>query len=222
MFQVTLVSGDASLITSLRGPLVDAGYEVVALAGSEESEPDPAAAADVLAVDWRGASLRPAPPFVEMRRAWPRALLIAVVTSDQLADLPPNIEDFVLPPLAPEEFVARIRQALWRRRGAGPGDLIVAGDLRLDLTSFQVLVGGQAIALTYMEYQLLRYLMTHAGMVVTRETLLNRVWGYDYYGGMRTVDVHIRRLRAKLGSVAARQIETVRNAGYRFAEVPGP
>ena len=220
MFQVTLVSGDESLITSLRGPLADAGYDVVALSGSEEAEPDPAAAADVLAVDWRGMPLRPAAPFAELRRAWPRALLVAVVTSDQLADLPPGLEDFVLPPLSPQEFVARIRQALWRRRGASLDDLIVAGDLTLDLTNFQVLVGRQAIALTYMEYQLLRYLMTHAGIVVTRETLLNRVWGYDYYGGIRTVDVHIRRLRAKLGSVAARQIETVRNAGYRFVEMP--
>ena len=222
MFRVALVSGDASLITSLRGPLADAGYEVVALSGSEESEPDPAAAADVLAVDWRGAPLRPAPPFAGLRRAWPRALLIAVVTGESTcrsAARPRRLR--LAPAVAGRVRGPRSPGALAASRGRS-GDLIVAGDLSLDLTSFQVLVGGQAVALTYMEYQLLRYLMTHVGMVVTRETLLNRVWGYDYYGGMRTVDVHIRRLRAKLGPVAARQIETVRNAGYRFAEMPAP
>ena len=220
MDRVTLVSPDPSLIVSLRLPLRDAGYDVVTLSGGEEAQPDPAAAPDVLALDWRGTPLQPAPPFALLTQAWPRALTIAVVTHHQLPEMPPALEDFVLPPIPPEEFVARVRQALWRRRGANPADLLVAGDLTLDRTSFQVLVGGQAVPLTYMEYQLLRYLMTHAGAVVTRDTLLNRVWGYDYYGGSRTVDVHIRRLRAKLGAVAARHIETVRHAGYRFVESP--
>ena len=220
MDRVTLVSSDPYLIDAVRGPLRDAGYNVVTLSGAEETEPDPAAAPDILALDWRQTPLQPAPPFALLSRAWPKARTIVVVAPDQIPDLPPGLEDFILPPIHPDEFVARVRQALCRRRGADSAGLLTAGDLTLDLTNFQALVAGQAVPLTYMEYQLLRYLMTNAGDVVTRDTLLNRVWGYDYYGGSRTVDVHIRRLRAKLGATAARHIETIRNAGYRFVDSP--
>ena len=81
--------------------------------------------------------------------------------------------------------------------------------------TYQVTVDGQAVAFTYMEYELLKFLMTHPNRVFSREALLSRVWGYDYYGGARTVDVHIRRVRAKLGHVArVARIKTVRSVGY--------
>src|SRR5438128_1534070 len=91
---------------------------------------------------------------------------------------------------------------------------------RLDLGGYpwQSVCSGRPLDLTYMEYELLKFLASHPGKVFTRETLLSRVWGYDYYGGARTVDVHIRRLRAKLGEEHANLISTVRSVGYRFGE----
>ena len=86
----------------------------------------------------------------------------------------------------------------------------------MNLETYQATIDGRAMDLTYMEYELLRFLATNPQRVFTRETLLNRVWGYEYYGGARTVDVHIRRLRAKLGEENAHLIQTVRSVGYKF------
>ena len=98
-------------------------------------------------------------------------------------------------------------------------DLIEYGPLMLNLETYQAAVAGRVLDLTYMEYELLRFLAGHPAKVFTRETLLSRVWGYEYYGGARTVDVHIRRLRAKLGEEHAHLIQTVRSVGYRFGQV---
>ena len=94
-------------------------------------------------------------------------------------------------------------------------------DLVLDLGNYKVFVAGQLVTLTYKEYELLRFLAQNKDKVFTREALLNRVWGYDYYGGARTVDVHIRRLRSKLEDNEHTFIETVRNVGYRFISGEG-
>ena len=89
----------------------------------------------------------------------------------------------------------------------------------LNLETYQAAVAGRVLDLTYMEYELLKFLAGHPAKVFTRETLLSRVWGYEYYGGARTVDVHVRRLRAKLGEEHAHLIQTVRSVGYRFGQV---
>ena len=95
------------------------------------------------------------------------------------------------------------------------------GPLALNPLSYQVSLDGRALDLTYMEYELVKLLIGHPGRVYTREEILAQVWGYDYYGGMRTVDVHVRRVRAKLGQDHAWLIETVRGVGYRLARVHG-
>ena len=92
------------------------------------------------------------------------------------------------------------------------------GPLAINLETFQASVSGKTLDLTFMEYELLRFLASNPGKVFTRETLLNRVWGYEYYGGARTVDVHVRRLRAKLGEANAHLIQTVRSVGYRMSQ----
>jgi DNA-binding response OmpR family regulator len=92
------------------------------------------------------------------------------------------------------------------------------GGLVLNLETYQAVIDNEPLDLTYMEYELLKFLAQHPGKVFTRETLLSRVWGYEYYGGARTVDVHIRRLRAKLGEEHASLISTVRSVGYRFGQ----
>ena len=108
------------------------------------------------------------------------------------------------------------RHLFWRTgRGTRP-ELVEYGDLVLNLETYQAALGGRPLDLTYMEYELLKFFATHPGKVFTREQLLSRVWGYEYYGGARTVDVHVRRLRAKLGEEHANLIQTVRSVGYRF------
>ena len=98
------------------------------------------------------------------------------------------------------------------------GERIEYGPLLLDLETYEASVNAQPLDLTFMEYELLRFLAASPGRVFTREVLLSRVWGYEYYGGARTVDVHIRRLRAKLGEEHASLIHTVRSVGYRLGE----
>jgi DNA-binding response OmpR family regulator len=106
----------------------------------------------------------------------------------------------------------------WRTGRGKQHDVIAYGPLALNLETYQAVIAGRPLDLTYMEYELLRFLAAHPGKVFTRETLLSRVWGYEYYGGARTVDVHIRRLRAKLGEENAHLIDTVRSVGYRFGK----
>jgi len=147
-----------------------------------------------------------------------RLAVIALVRPQQLTDLDPAlaVDDFIVQPAEREELTARIRRALRRHRGASSEDVIRCGDLLMDLANYKVFVADRPVELTYKEYELLRFLATHRDQVCTRETILNRVWGYDFYGGARTVDVHIRRLRSKIEDRTHTFIETVRNVGYRF------
>jgi DNA-binding response OmpR family regulator len=155
------------------------------------------------------------------KRDIPLEPLLLLVTSTQLADLELRddlFDDFCLSPVRQTELDSRLKHLFWRTgRGTRP-ELIEYGPLVLNLETYQAAIGGRPLDLTYMEYELLKFLASHPGKVFTRETLLSRVWGYDYYGGARTVDVHVRRLRAKLGEEQAALISTVRSVGYRFGE----
>jgi DNA-binding response OmpR family regulator len=113
----------------------------------------------------------------------------------------------------------RLRLAMLTRRTGGAGEAIVRlGPLSINTESYQVFVSGRVLDLTYKEFELLRFLTQRPGRVFTRGELLQQVWGYNFYGGTRTVDVHVRRLRAKLGSEHEGLIQTVRGVGYRAAE----
>lgn len=138
-------------------------------------------------------------------------LLLVPVTGLALVNRDWGMADFMTDGAEPAELDARIR--LLAR--AGDSHSLAVGALRLDEGAYQVTLAGEPLNLTYTEFELLRYLMQHPGRVLSREVLLNQVWGYDYFGGTRTVDVHIRRLRAKLGQFD-HFIGTVRNVGYRF------
>ncbi|MFA9563277.1 MAG: winged helix-turn-helix domain-containing protein, partial [Acidimicrobiales bacterium] len=127
-------------------------------------------------------------------------------------------DDFCLTPFHPRELEARLSHLLAASDREVRPDLIEHGELVLNLETYQAAVSGNSLDLTYMEYELLKFLASSPGKVFTRETLLSRVWGYDYYGGARTVDVHIRRLRSKLGEEHAAYIHTVRSVGYRFGQ----
>ena len=125
-------------------------------------------------------------------------------------------DDFLLYPYRVTELAARIRMLMWRNHKVDPSSEVRAGGLVLNLSTYEVTEGGRTIDLTFKEYELLRYLVTHRGRVYTRQHLLAKVWGEDYYGGPRTVDVHIRRIRSKIEAAGQAYIQTVRSVGYRF------
>ena len=147
---------------------------------------------------------------------------IALVPRGRVADMDFTIEfnDFITLPVDPEELMARARHVQWRVTGVDSRDLIRVGDMVIDTSRYEVTVGSNGVLLTFKEYELLRELATQRGKVRTREVLLNRVWGYNYFGGTRTVDVHVRRLRSKIEDADHTFIETIRNVGYRFKELP--
>ncbi len=149
--------------------------------------------------------------------------VLVLVGGGQLDDLTLRddvFDDFCLTPFHPTEFEARVRHLMWSPGGEQEvrADLVEYGGLVLNLETYQATIAKRPLDLTYMEYELLKFLAQNPGKVFTREILLSRVWGYEYYGGARTVDVHIRRLRAKLGEEYASLIATVRSVGYRFGQ----
>ena len=143
---------------------------------------------------------------------------LAVVTAEWGAD------DVVLSSVSPAEFEARLRLAIGRLQSAAEDDpeahVIRSGGVTVDEATYTAKLNGRTLDLTYKEFELLKYLAQHPGRVFSRQQLLQEVWGYDYFGGTRTVDVHVRRLRAKLGSEHETLIGTVRNVGYRFVAPP--
>ena len=147
---------------------------------------------------------------------------LVLVAGGQLADLELRddlFDDFCLTPVHPTELDARLRHLLVSIATVAPrSDLVTYDDLALNLETYQASIADRPLDLTYMEYELLKFLAQNPGKVFTREILLSRVWGYEYYGGARTVDVHVRRLRAKLGEEHADLIQTVRSVGYRFGQ----
>lgn len=146
--------------------------------------------------------------------------VIVAVDEDELASGIGVAEghELLVAPFSAEELRARIARARRAVNGVDHDDVVRVAGLELDLATYQVTVDGRPADFTYMEYELLKFLVTHPRRAFTREALLARVWGYDYYGGARTVDVHVRRVRAKLGSELAARIKTVRSVGYRWED----
>ncbi len=141
--------------------------------------------------------------------------VVLVVSSDQLAMIEgvEGISDFIIAPVDPIEFRIRLNRLGAETSGE---DLVVFKDLELNPLTYQANLATGPLDLTFMEYELLRVLVENPVRVWSREQLLSKVWGYEYYGGARTVDVHIRRLRSKLGEERSSWITTVRSVGYRF------
>ena len=147
--------------------------------------------------------------------------VLVLVAGNQLPDMQLRddlFDDFMITPFHPLELEARLRHLLWKAgRGARP-EVLSYGPLTINIDTYQAEVDSRKMDLTFMEYELLKFLTSNPGRVFDRETLLSRVWGYEYYGGARTVDVHIRRLRTKLGEEHAHLIQTVRSVGYKLGQ----
>lgn len=127
------------------------------------------------------------------------------------------VDEFVFPEVSEAELRLRLTM-LWNRRGDTGGSVVRLGPVAINVETYQVTTGSRALDLTFKEFELLRFLAEHPGRVFSRAKLLQEVWGYDFYGGTRTVDVHVRRLRSKLGPEHEQLIETVRGVGYRAAQ----
>lgn len=172
--------------------------------------------AEVILVDARSRSVDAA-AVIRKLRGDVEAPFLVILTAEEIRDFDWScgVSDFLVGNSSPEELEARITR-LAHPLPAEPSDVIRRGDITIDRERFEVRVRGEILDLTFKEFELLEYLASRPGKVCSRRDLLTEVWGYEYFGGTRTVDVHIRRLRAKLGHESAGMIDTVRNVGYRF------
>ncbi len=220
MYSIFLLANRGNGLQPLLETVSRAGLSC--LFGSEFSQVEDAASSqqtnmDVVLLDVE--SFRPAErrELVEGCREL-RVPVLAVVPGADVDAYDPalNPDEFILSPIQPGELLARIKQAIYRVSGPVGAQLLKVGDLVIDLERYDVLMAGRRVSLTYKEFQLLVMLASNPGRVYTRDVLLSQVWGYDYLGGTRTVDVHVRRLRSKIEDPDHSFVETVWNVGYRF------
>jgi DNA-binding response OmpR family regulator len=200
--------------TELAEALAGLGVSSVPVADATEvADRQPEAGWDALIVDM---GTDPSRAVAMARRVKESIGLPILALADHAADLAnvSEFDDFLLAPVNPDELRIRLRR-LTSPTG-GDVETIQFKDLELNLATYQATVGDEPVDLTYMEYELLRFFVTHPSRAWSRAQILSQVWGYDYFGGSRTVDVHVRRLRAKLGEERSSWIATVRSVGYRF------
>jgi len=220
---VMVIEDEKEIRDLLRYNLEKAGYRVAASGDGEQglkllfaSRPD-ALVLDLMLPGLNGLEI------VREVRAEPLThdLPVLVLTArsdemDKLLGFEQGADDYLTKPFSPRELVARVKALLRRSRPAGPGRALEAGPLRVDLEAHVATCAGVRLDLTPREFDLLAFLVRHPGRALSREELLRKVWGYDYVGETRTVDVHVRRLRAKLGDQHG-LIETVLGAGYKLS-----
>jgi two-component system alkaline phosphatase synthesis response regulator PhoP len=218
--KIFIIADEGHLLTELRTQLSQQGHRVLLYSPSTEVIPrvrDESPALVLLEVGSAGPDGLELARLIKKQNPVP---VIALLDEDVLfqprLDLG-SVDDFLVAPANGRELFLRISRILKGVRETGE-EIIRADDLVIDSARCEVLLAGQPVMLTYREYELLKFLARDRGRVFTREALLDKVWGYDYYGGDRTVDVHIRRLREKIEDQTHTFIETVRNIGYRFRE----
>ena len=216
--QILILAKESEIIRKLIDGLTIIGY-VCNIISSEE-ELASSESADLLLIETRDGLvafvLRDMVQRIKQER---RIIVVLLADKETLRDMEndSNIEDFVLKPYDLNELSVRIKRLLRRSKPREEsGEYLTAGDVTIDLPRCEVAVAGKVVDLTFTEYELLKFLISNKGRVLTREVLLNKIWGYDYFGGDRTVDVHIRRLRSKIEDATHSFIETVRNIGYRL------
>ncbi len=223
--RILLVSDDERSISGVRRELTLANHRALWCMSDSESlvEALSQITPEVLVIDLPGSG--PAARTVRQRLEMefgippmPTFLLIHQEAIDEF-DLTWGADDFVVVPAPPGELALRIRLLFWTQSRVKEEGQIEFGALTVDFANYEVRIAGKVIGLTFKEFELFKYLVTNRNRVHTRESLLARVWGYDYFGGTRTVDVHVRRIRAKLTSDYEDCISTVRGVGYRFTPV---
>ena len=221
MYRLLLITDDAGRRKPLKSGLLEEGFQVSVHESSalaqERFEPPKT---DVLGVDLEGCRMEPGRAFQLIRRdaVLKELPLVLLVTEAQLKQLEFSwgADDYLTLPVSVSRLAQRVRFLLWKLNKVEVKNGLTLGELAVDFERYEVHLDGEPVELTYKEFELLKFLATHPGKVLSREALLDKVWGYDYYGGTRTVDVHIRRLRAKIETGGRAYIQTVRNVGYKF------
>jgi DNA-binding response OmpR family regulator len=205
----------ATLIVELGGRVSMGRFDLGGLDEADLLSHPPVAVVIEAGDDWQRAQktiqkIRDGGPLLEV------PILVAVTVARLPAlDFSIGFDDFVLMPIVPAELYARLRQLDWKSATFGSDEVIKIDDLVIDVAGYEARLAGRRVDLTHQEFELLRFLAQHRGRVFTRQALLERAWGYQYAGGTRTVDIHVRRVRSKLG-LAGELIETVRNVGYKM------
>ena len=200
--------------------LDDEGIEVLLVERSADIDSlDAAALPHIALLDLSRLSGTSTSTFIERCESL-KLPVIALIAPDLLLDFDVRlgVSDFVVSPPDPDEMVTRVKLTLHRNRHEEGDDVIRAGSLVINPSTYEVSLRGKRVNLRFKEYELLRLLATNPGRVYSREALLSSIWGYDYFGGTRTVDVHIRRLRSKIEDAEHPYIETIWNVGYRFRD----
>ena len=222
MHRILLITDDWDNKKALKAGLAECGITVTPVVSAEIFSEDFSCPGklDVVVVDLERCATDPAKLCHALKRERPlkELPLIFLLTEEQLGriDFGWGLEDYLTLPITVKRLAERLNFLAWKLHRVSPKNGCSFGSLAIDFEHYEVRVNGQPIDLTYKEFELLRFLATHPGKPFTREVLLDKVWGYDYYGGTRTVDVHIRRLRSKIESGGVSYIETVRNVGYKF------
>ncbi len=221
MYKVLFVTDDWASKKALKSALFERGFSATPVESREIFKDDfVPGKTDVLVVDLDRCTTESGKLCHGLRRD--RTLkdlpLVLLVTEDQLGrlDFGWGIEDYLTLPVSGKRLAERLNFLMWKLHRIAPSNGFSHGGLVIDFERYEVHVKGEPADLTYKEFELLKFLVTHPGKVFTREILLDKVWGYDYYGGTRTVDVHIRRLRSKIEVGGAAYIDTIRNVGYKF------
>ena len=171
---------------------------------------------DLIIYEARGTALSSLDSVISLAddRSCPLLLIVDADNLDRIQMPVSSLSDFVVHGASQEECCARVRRMLKSSSFGAHSDILSVENMTINLATYQVTVAGKPVDFTYLEYALLAFLVTHPGKTYSRDVLLSRVWGFDYYGGTRTVDVHVRRVRAKLGPELAQHLETVRGVGY--------
>ena len=220
MLSILIIAEESGLIKELTERLNHSGISSSvasdiqqALAKAEERSPDLILADIKNEADM--SQVMDMPFKINMKR---NPLMMVMIPGTMMNDVAneTGVADFIIKPCDKNELFTRISRLVKKIKSKDLKKIITSGDLVIDTVSCEVSLGGRLIELTFKEYELLRFLAASKGQVFTREILLNKVWKYDYLGGERTVDVHIRRLRSKIEDADHTYIETVRNIGYRF------
>jgi DNA-binding response OmpR family regulator len=220
MSSLLIIARASKPLAELRGSLERNDFACsIASPGEEASQSLASRPPDLLVVEVDRASPLSGTWELIRRVKQERNLPVIALAADQVPEDGGHyleVDDFITSPYDARELVIRIRRLLKTGTGVPGGEVIKCDGLVIDVTNCEVTVGGKTVDLTFKEYELLKLLAANRGRVYTRTDLLNKIWGYEYYGGDRTVDVHIRRLRSKIEGPGEAYIETVRNIGYRF------
>ena len=223
--RILVVDDEPDLLDLVRLCLVEAGFVVeTAASGQQALEALRRTPPDLVVLDLMLPDM-PGTEVCRFIRGRPEAadVLVLMLTAkseevDRIVGFELGADDYVTKPFSPRELVLRVRALLRRRAGSGgERNLLERDDVRLDLDRHRCWVGGEEVGLTAKEFQLLATLMRRPGRVLTRERLLDEIWGSDVTVTMRTIDTHLKRLREKLGR-GGDMIETVRGVGYRFSD----